>query len=168
MYANPSAAQSVRFVREALTATIAPELQTDGAKVLLAMIDTVLGSVEKRIPVEQQFMAEECDRMCDILRRAAVSCAGDATANEELAGLAAELPQGAPFGAMPAFADINDHYARTSDLFTRALGPIHALIAEGHATAPAVLLEARTYLAQRLARDMSSVFAMEGGMVGRG
>ena len=59
MYANPSSAQSVRYVREALAATIAPEVQSDQAKVLLAMVDTVLASVEKRIPVEQQYMADE-------------------------------------------------------------------------------------------------------------
>ena len=169
MYANPSAVQSVRYVREALAATIAPELQSDRAKVLLAMIDTVLASVEKRIPVEQQYMADECSRMSDILRRAAALFAGQPSAAAvELEGLAGELPTGQPLGPLPPFAEINERYALTSDVFTRALGPIHALIAGGDESAPAILHEVRTYLALRLARDMSSVFAMEGGMVGRG
>ena len=55
MYTNPSASQSVRYVREALASTIAPEVHSDKAKVVLAMMQTVLLSVEKRIPVEVKY-----------------------------------------------------------------------------------------------------------------
>ena len=107
--------------------------------------------------------------MSDILRRAAALFAGQPSAAAvELEGLAGELPTGQPLGPLPPFAEINERYALTSDVLTRALGPIHALIAEDDESAPLILEEARAYVALRLARDMSSVFAMEGGMVGRG
>ena len=85
MYTNPSASQSVRYVREALASTIAPEVHSDKAKVVLAMMQTVLLSVEKRIPVEQQLMADESGRMRALLASAAERCRdGDSPAAAEI------------------------------------------------------------------------------------
>ena len=169
MYANPSAAQSLRYVREALAATIAPELQSDKAKVVCAMMQTVLLSVERRIPVEQQLMADECNRMRGILARAAERCEGaDNAAAIELQDLARSAPAGQDYPALPSFDEISGMYRELSALFTAALSPLHTLAASNVEGAQASLDEARAYTALRLDRDMRAVFAMEGGLLGKG
>ena len=55
-----------------------------------------------------------------------------------------------------------------SALFTAALSPLHTLAAANVEGAQASLDEARAYTALRLDRDMRSVFAMEGGLLGKG
>ncbi len=168
MYTNPTSAQSVRYVRDALKKTIAPELQSDQAKVLIAMIDTTLASVEKRVEVEQQYMAEECGRMRDLLEAASGRLAGNGSASaEELRANLAALPP-VRFAPIPAFTEVNAAYAETSRLFTASLGSLHALAAEGEEAAPALIGDARAYIALRLQRDMSYVYAMEGGLIGKG
>jgi hypothetical protein len=169
MYTNPSAAQSLRYVREALAATIAPELQSDKAKVVCAMMQTVLLSVERRIPVEQQLMADECNRIRGILARAAERCKGaDNAAAAELRELAGSVPEGDDYAPMPSFDEISATYRELSALFTAALSPLHTLAAANVEGAQASLDEARAYTSLRLDRDMRAVFAMEGGLLGKG
>ena len=169
MFTNPAAAQTLRYVREALTSTIAPELTSDKAKVVLAMIDTTLASVEKRIPVEQQYMADECNRMRALLRAAVARLQGvDSAAANDLRALWAALPEAEPFAPIPTFAEITSSYAAISELFTRSIGFLHDLAGEGLEAAPALITDARAYIALRLERDMQSVFAMEGGLLGKG
>lgn len=166
MLSNPTAAQTIRYVREALEKTIAPELQSDKAKVLMAMIQGTLAAVERRIPVEQQYMADECGRMRAFVASAAYRCSGvPGHSADELANLAAALP-GGEFPALPSFAEVNATYKQVSDLFTQALGTLHDLSAQGVSQAPDLIDEARGYIALRLQRD-NLVFGMDGGLIGK-
>lgn len=169
MYTNPSSPQSIRYVREALEKTIAPELQSDKAKVVLAMVQTILASVEKRIPVEMQYMADECNRMRAILAEAGRRAEGVASeAAAEVRDAAAAVVALPEFPPQASATEINNAYREASAQFTRALGALHGLIAEGVEGAAALLQEARAYVALRYQRDMQSVYAMEGGLIGKG
>jgi hypothetical protein len=169
MYTNPSSPQSIRYVREALEKTIAPELQSDKAKVVHAMIQTILASIEKRIPVEMQYMADECNRMRAILAEAGKRAQGvDSESAAEVRAAAAAVAALPEFPPQASTAEINDAYREASAQFTRALGALHGLIADGVEGAPALLQEARSYVALRFARDMEAVYAMEGGLIGKG
>jgi hypothetical protein len=169
MYTNPSSPQSIRYVREALEKTIAPELQSDKAKVVLAMIQTILASVEKRIPVEIQYMADECNRMRAILAEARKRAEGvDSEAAAEVRAAAAAVAALPEFPPQASSAAVTDAYREASAQFTRALGALHGLIADGVEGAPELLQQARAYVALRFARDMQAVYAMEGGLIGKG
>jgi len=169
MYANPTGPQSLQYVREALQRTIAPELQSDKAKVVLAMIDTVLASVAKRIPLEQQWMADECNRMQDLLATFATRCEGlPNAAAAALRQAASSAPPAGSYPALPAFDQLNAVYATLSKLTTECVGHLHDLAAEGVPFADELVAQLREYFALRLARDMAGVFAMEGGLIGKG
>lgn len=169
MYSNPTAAQSVQYVRETLKSTIAPELQSDKAKVVLAMIDTVLASVAKRVPVEQQWMADECNRMQELLATVAKRCDGlPGGAAQAVCKAAANAPAAAHYSPLPAFDELNTTYAALSRLTTECIGHLHDLAVEGAPVADELIAQLREYFALRLARDMAGVFAMEGGLLGKG
>ncbi|MCC6382859.1 MAG: hypothetical protein IT304_10140 [Dehalococcoidia bacterium] len=169
MYTNPSAARVLECIQESLEREILPELQSDKARVTLAMIQTMLTSVERRVPVEQQWMADECNRM----NRTMQACAGaldgvDAAAAAAYRTLAAAHAAREPFPALPAFATLNETYRQQSDDFVEGLGLLNALVGEGVEAAAPLLQQARAYVQLRIERDMAGLFAMEGGMVGRG
>jgi hypothetical protein len=130
------------------------------------MVQGVLACVERRIGVEQQYMADECARMEAFVVSAARQCSGvPSAAADDLARLADALPAGS-LPQIPPFAEINGRYRAVSDLFTEALGVLHTLSAHGADQAPALIDEARAYVALRLARD-NVVFAMDGGLIGK-
>lgn len=170
MFTNPSSARVLELIREALERDVIPELRTDAARVTVQQIQQMLLSVERRLPVEQQWMADECGRMARALREtgaAATDGAGAAAASLRAIGeRAAETPA---FPALPAFADINERYRELSGLLTEALGHLHALDGEGWEAAPERIGALRAYLRLRIDRDLRGVFAMDaGGLVGRG
>jgi hypothetical protein len=169
MYSNPTAAQSVQYVRDTLKSTVAPELQSDKAKVVLAMIDTVLASVAKRVVVEQQWMADECNRMQALLATAARRCDGlSGPAAEAVRKSVASAPKTGPYAPLPSFEELNTTYADLSRLATECIGHLHDLAGEGAPVADELIAELREYFSLRLARDMAGVFAMEGGLLGKG
>ncbi|MBI4300083.1 MAG: hypothetical protein HY677_03030, partial [Chloroflexi bacterium] len=145
------------------------ELQTDRARVTLLMIQTMLSSVEKRIQVEQQWMADECNRMRRLLQEAAEAFAETpsqpATALLRLAERARGIPE---FPTVPSSHEINTAYRDLSTAFTEAMGHLNELVGEGVDGASTLLERARAYVQLRIERDMAGFFAMEGGMVGRG
>ncbi|MFN0093949.1 MAG: hypothetical protein ACKVVT_04125 [Dehalococcoidia bacterium] len=166
MLSNPTSADTLRFVRQALDKSIGPELQSDTAKVVFSMVQGVLASVERRIAVEQQYMADECNRMTDFVAKAAHACSGiPGQAADTLAGLATQLPP-SELPQLPPFAEINVRYRDVSDLFTEALGALHTLAGQGADQAAELIDEARQYIALRLSRD-NVVFAMDGGLIGK-
>lgn len=169
MLSNPTAADVLQTVRVSLTNDIMPELQTDRARVLLLMMDTILASVQKRVPLEQQFMADECNRMVALLDEAARAITG--VEGEAAARLrrCAEAVQGrAAYPALPAFADLNGAYRAISERFTEAVGHLNVLEGEGAEAATPLLERARSYINLRIMRDMQAHFAMDAGLVGRG
>ena len=68
MFTNPSSARVLELIRESLERDVVPELQSNAARVTVQMIQQMLVSVERRLPVEQQWMADECGRMARVLR----------------------------------------------------------------------------------------------------
>ena len=84
MYTNPSSQRVIECVREAIEKDLVPELQSETAKVTAQMIGQMLLSVERRIPVEQQWMADECQRMSTALNSAANKLQGHGTHSESL------------------------------------------------------------------------------------
>ena len=170
MFTNPSSARVLELIRESLERDVVPELQTNSAKVTVQMIQQMLISVERRLPLEQQWMADECNRMARALGEAGAAAAsreGEAAAALRAIGeRAAEAPG---FPDLPAFAAINESYGELSELLTEALGHLHKLDGEGWAEAPAQITRLRAYLQLRINRDMQGVFAMDaGGLLGRG
>ncbi len=170
MFTNPSSARVLELIREALERDVLPELRSDAARVTVRQMLQMLLSVERRLPVEQQWMADECGRMARVLRETGEAAAGGegeaAAALRAIGERAAEAPE---FPALPAFAGINDQYRELSALLTEALGHLHALDGEGWAEAPERIRALRAYLQLRIDRDMHGLFAMDaGGLVGRG
>lgn len=170
MFTNPSSARVLELIRESLDRDVMPELQTNAAKVTVQMIQQMLISVERRLPVEQQWMADECNRMSRVLGEAASAAAsrdGEAAAALRSIG---ERAAGAPeFPDVPAFASISESYGELSELLTEALGHLHKLDGEGWEQAPALIQKLRAYLQLRINRDMAGIFAMDaGGLLGRG
>ena len=169
MYTNPSAARVLECVRESLENDIAPELQSDTAKVALQMILQMVQSVERRVPFEQQWMADECGRMALTLQE--IGAALESTPGEaahELRLLAQQSASAPSFPEIPAFDELSAAYRDLSEQITAAIGHLHDLAAEGVDSAPALLSRARAYIQLRIDRDMAGLFAMEAGMVGRG
>ncbi len=170
MFTNPSSARVLELIRESLERDVVPELQSNAARVTVQMIQQMLISVERRLPVEQQWMADECGRMARVLREtgdAVDSRTGEAAdalrAIGERAGAAPEFPD------LPAFAAINESYGELSTLLTEALGHLHQLDGEGWEEAPELIQKLRAYLQLRINRDMQGIFAMDaGGLLGRG
>ena len=170
MFTNPSSARVLELIRESLERDVVPELQTNAAKVTVQMIQQMLVSVERRLPVEQQWMADECNRMARVLREAGAAAASrDGEAAGALRAIA-ERAAGAPeFPEVPAFASINESYGELSELLTEALGHLHRLDGEGWEEAPELITRLRAYLQLRINRDMRGIFAMDaGGLLGRG
>lgn len=170
MFTNPSSARVLELIRESLERDVVPELQTNAAKVTVQMIQQMLVSVERRLPVEQQWMADECNRMARVLREAgAAASSREGEAAGALRAIA-ERAAGAPeFPEVPAFASINESYGELSELLTEALGHLHRLDGEGWEEAPELITRLRAYLQLRINRDMQGVFAMDaGGLLGRG
>ena len=170
MFTNPSSARVLELIRESLERDVVPELQTNAAKVTVQMIQQMLVSVERRLPVEQQWMADECNRMARVLGEAGSAAASrDGEAADALRAIA-ERAAGAPeFPEVPAFAAINEHYGELSELLTEALGHLHKLDGEGWEEAPELIMRLRAYLQLRINRDMQGIFAMDaGGLLGRG
>jgi len=170
MFTNPSSARVLELIRESLDRDVMPELQTDAAKVTVQMIQQMLVSVERRLPLEQQWMADECNRMARVLGEAASGVAsreGEAAAALRAIG---ERAAAAPaFPEVPAFAAINESYGELSELLTEALGHLHKLDGEGWEEAPELIRKLRAYLQLRINRDMQGIFAMDaGGLLGRG
>lgn len=169
MYTNPSAALVLECIQESLEREIMPELQSAKARVTLAMIQTMLTSVERRIPVEQQWMADECNRMNATMQAVASALESvDAPASAAYRALADAHADRSPFPASPSFATLSETYRRQSDDFVEGLGLLNALVGEGVEAAGPLLQRARAYVQLRIERDMTGLFAMEGGMVGRG
>ncbi len=170
MFTNPSSARVLELIRESLERDVVPELQTNAAKVTVQMIQQMLVSVERRLPVEQQWMADECNRMARVLQEAGAAAASrDGEAAGALRTIA-ERAAGAPeFPEVPAFASINESYGELSELLTEALGHLHRLDGEGWEEAPELITRLRAYLQLRINRDMQGIFAMDaGGLLGRG
>ena len=170
MFTNPSSARVLELIRESLERDVVPELQTDAARVTVQMIQQMLVSVERRLPVEQQWMADECGRMARVLREtggAAASRDGEAASALRAIG---EQAAGTPeFPELPAFGAINESYGELSTLLTEALGHLHRLDGEGWEEAPELIQKLRAYLQLRINRDMQGIFAMDaGGLLGRG
>lgn len=170
MFANPTSARVLELIRETLERDVLPDLGTDAARVTVRQIQQMLLSVERRLPVEQQWMADECGRMARVLRETGEAAAGgkgeDAAALRAIGERAARDPD---FPALPAFAEINERYRELSAALTEALGHLHALDGEGWEAAPERIRALRAYLQLRIDRDMRGIFAMDaGGLVGRG
>ena len=170
MFTNPSSARVLELIRESLDRDVMPELQTNSAKVTVQMIQQMLLSVERRLPVEQQWMADECGRMARVLAKTGAAAASrdgaDAQALQAIGERAAAAPE---FPELPAFATINESYGELSELLTEALGHLHRLDGEGWEEAPEHITRLRAYLQLRINRDMQGIFAMDaGGLLGRG
>ena len=131
MYTNPSAVKVIQCVRQALTESVLAEVQTDKARVVLGMIDQMLLSVERRIPVEHQWMADECNRMVSTMGAIAGSLGqvggSSAAAYRLLADRAAFTPA---FVEVPAFEEIALAYLALSEWFTEGLGLLNDLVAK--------------------------------------
>lgn len=169
MLTKPTAAELIESVKVSLMKDIMPELQSDRARVIAFMMQTLLTSVQKRVPLEQQYMADECNRMLALLRDAVRSvdgASGGAAAKlRETVAALGERPEYAP---LPAFATLNSEYREISEAFTDAIEHLNALDGEGSEAAHAALQRARAYLNLRSLRDMEAHFAMDTGLVGRG
>lgn len=169
MFANPTSGDVIQAMRDSLMKDLMPELQTDRARVTLMMIDTMLVSLQRRIPVEQQWMADECNRMSAILGTIAGTLAHEAgPIASEIRSLVSALPPAPDFPAIPAFEAINSAYRDISRTFTEIVGHLSDLAGHGSTAADALLGEARAYINLRVQRDMAGFFAMDAGMVGRG
>ena len=169
MFANPTSGDVIQAMRDSLLKDIMPELQTDRARVTLMMIDTMLVSLQRRIPVEQQWMADECNRMSAILAAVAGELAHEAgPIASEIRSLVSQMPAAPDFPAIPAFETINSSYREISMVFTEIVGHLNDLAGQGSTAADALLTEARAYINLRVQRDMAGFFAMDAGMVGRG
>jgi hypothetical protein len=168
MLTNPTAAELIESVKVSLMAEIMPELQSDRARALLLMMQTLLTSVQRRVPLEQQYMAEECNQMQRLLRQAAEAVSGDGADAGTLHRLATDLGERPQYAPLPAFDELNTQYREISVAFTAALEPLNALAATGDEAAAAALSRCRAYLNLRTMRDMQAHFAMDAGLVGRG
>lgn len=170
MFTNPSSPRVLELIRESLDRDVMPELQTNAARVTVQMIQQMLLSVERRLPVEQQWMADECGRMARVLSETAEAAA--ARGGESADGLRAigERVAAAPeFPEIPPLAAINESYGELSELLTEAIGHLHKLDGEGWEEAPDHIRKLRAYLQLRINRDMQGIFAMDaGGLLGRG
>lgn len=170
MFTNPSSARVLELIRESLDRDVIPDLQTDAARVTVQMIQQMLLSVERRLPVEQQWMADECNRMARVLQEtasAAKSHDGEAAINLQTIGERASAT--GQFPEVPTFSAINERYGELSNLLTDALGHLHRLDGEGWTEAPNLINNLRAYLQLRINRDMQGIFAMDaGGLLGRG
>jgi hypothetical protein len=133
------------------------------------MIDTMLVSLQRRIPLEQQWMADECNRMRVILKEVASELAHDtgpiASAIRLLAEGASEVPE---FPAIPPFDEVSAAYRAASQTFTELVGQLNELAGHDPGRANPLLERARAYINLRCQRDMAAVFAMDAGLVGRG
>ncbi len=170
MFTNPSSARVLELVRESLERDVLPELQTHAARVTVQMMQQMLLSVERRLPLEQQWMADECGRMARILQATGAAAASRDSDEARALQSIGERAQTAPeFPELPAFAAINESYGELSELLTEALGLLHKLDGEGWEEAPQHINRLRAYLQLRINRDMEGVFAMDaGGLLGRG
>jgi len=169
MLSNPTAADLIESVKISLMKDILPEVQSDRARVLLMMMQTLLTSVQRRVPLEQQYMADECNRMQRLLREVGEAFAGaegeEASRLRALADAASATPETPP---LLLFAELNGRYRALSEAFTAALEPLNALDSAGDETARALLNRFRAYINLRCMRDMEAHFAMDAGLVGRG
>ena len=169
MLTNPTAVDLIESVKVSLLNDIMPELQSDRARVLVMMMQTLLTSVQRRVPLEQQYMADECNRMAALLREAVQCVDGTSDGSAvELHAIAAGLDGQPDYAPMPTFADLNERYRTISERFTAALGPLNALDGAGDEAARALLTKFRAYMNLRTTRDMQAHFAMDAGLVGRG
>jgi hypothetical protein len=169
MLTNPTAVDLIESVKVSLLNDIMPELQSDRARVLVMMMQTLLTSVQRRVPLEQQYMADECNRMTALLREAVQCVAGTSDGSAvELHAIAADLDAQPDYTPLPTFAELNTRYRAISERFTAALGPLNALDGAGDAAASTLLTKFRAYMNLRTARDMQAHFAMDAGLVGRG
>lgn len=169
MLSNPTAADLIESIKISLMRDIMPEVQSDRARVLLLMMQTLLTSVQRRVPVEQQYMADECNRMLRLLREAGQAFAAvEGEEAAQLRALAAEAGATPETPPLPPFAELNGRYRALSERFTAALEPLNALDSAGDETARALLTRFRAYINLRCARDMEAHFAMDAGLVGRG
>ena len=170
MFTNPSSARVLELIRESLERDVVPELQTNAARVTVQMIQQMLVSVERRLPVEQQWMADECGRMARVLRETGGAAASrDGEAARALRAIGKQAAGTPEFPEMPAFTAINESYGELSTLLTEALGHLHRLDGEGWEEAPELIQKLRAYLQLRINRDMQGIFAMDaGGLLGRG
>ena len=169
MYTNPSSVRVLELIRESLDRHVLPELQTDAARVTVQMMQQMLLSVERRLPVEQQWMADECGRMAALLRDTPTALAASEGEPAKALRAIAERAAAAPtFPELPAFDTVSESYRELSTLLTEALGHLHTLDGEGSSEAPELIQKLRAYLQLRIDRDMQGLFAMEGGLLGRG
>ena len=170
MFTNPSSARVLELIRESLDRDVVPELQTNAARVTVQMIQQMLLSVQRRLPVEQQWMADECNRMARVLRETGDSAPTDGgEAAQALRAIGERAADAPAFPELPAFTAINESYGELSTLLTEAIGHLHKLDGEGWEEAPELIQKLRAYLQLRINRDMQGIFAMDaGGLLGRG
>ena len=168
MYTNPSSQRVIECVREAIEKDLIPELQSETAKVTAQMIGQMLLSVERRIPVEQQWMADECQRMSTALNSAANKLQGHGAHSESLLDLAAKVQSAPALPELPDYETITNTYLDLSLAFTQSFEHLHALAGEGIQGAAEELQTLRAYVQLRLERDIAGLGAMEGGLLGRG
>ncbi len=170
MFTNPSSPRVLELIRESLERDVLPELETHAARVTVQMIQQMLLSVERRLPLEQQWMADECGRMARVLSEtAAATGAREGEAAAALRAIGARAEEAPAFPQLSAYAAINESYGELSTLLTEALGHLHQLDGEGWEEASPLIERVRAYLQLRINRDMQGIFAMDaGGLLGRG
>mgnify|MGYP001197740770 FL=1 len=168
MYTNPSAQRVLECVREAIEKDLMPELNSETAKVTAQMIGQMLLSVERRIPVEQQWMADECQRMSKALVAAANTLQGHGKHSEAISELAEQAQNAPSIPSFPDYETINTTYLNLSLALTKSFEHLHALAGEGIPEATTELQNLRAYVQLRLERDVVGLGAMEGGLLGRG
>jgi hypothetical protein len=72
------------------------------------------------------------------------------------------------YAPVPAFEDLNRDYRALSEVLTSLIGCLHDLAPEHGELAGRLLDRVRAYVALRSQRDVAALYAMDGGLVGRG
>ncbi|MGI8927349.1 MAG: hypothetical protein ACR2HN_12005 [Tepidiformaceae bacterium] len=168
MFTKMSADFLLEGVIISLTNDIMPELQSQRAQVVVAMMQGILQTVRQRLPVEQQIMAAEHNEMTAMYREVA-AILGDATggAAGRVRERAAALGARDDMAPVPAFEAITGPYHELSEGIISSLFDLDELIRDGDERGEKALLRVRRYLGPRYTRDYGTMVAAA-GMVGRG
>lgn len=155
-------------VNMALQKDVMPYLNSEKAAVTVVMIQAMVESVRRTIPVYLQTLVAEHTDMQATLRdvgRIVDETPGDAAAR--LRERATSLGAGQAFDAVPLTEEIMAAHEELTRALVDTVSDLDALATEGHEVAEQALQRVRMHLGPRAAHDFATM-VVGAGMAGRG
>jgi hypothetical protein len=168
MLSRPTTAELIDGIQTALINDLIPELQSDRARTIAVMVQTMLQCIVQKTPLELQLMAAEHNDMARTLRDIGeIVGESEGAAADRIRRRAQDLGGRAEFAPLPAYEAIFDGHRDLSQGLVDTLDDLDELIRDGKPAAETALQRLRQHLGPRTAQEFG-VYVVGAGMAGRG